>query len=52
MRGLAAGVCGWYDPTELGDTPLGAQIMGSNPALMAEAARYLAERGAPRVDLK
>lgn len=45
------GVCTGYDPCELSPTPLGAQIMGSSPELLAEAARYLVDRGAPRVDL-
>lgn len=41
-----------YDARELGDTPLAAQLMGSIPAFLGEAARHLAGTlGAHRVDL-
>lgn len=40
-----------YDPKELGSIPLAAQIMGSDPDLMAAMAIELAKRGAPRVDI-
>jgi tRNA-dihydrouridine synthase C len=48
---VVRGVCAPYNAAEL-PVPLGAQIMGSNPELLALAARYLVEvKGAPRVDL-
>ncbi len=40
-----------YNPSELGKIPLTAQIMGSDPDLMAEMARELESRGAPRIDI-
>jgi tRNA-dihydrouridine synthase C len=40
-----------YQADELGTIPLPAQIMGSDPDLMAEMAHELQERGAPRIDL-
>jgi nifR3 family TIM-barrel protein len=40
-----------YDPHELGPIPLAAQIMGSDPDLMAGMARELVKRGAPRIDI-
>ncbi|EFJ40355.1 hypothetical protein VOLCADRAFT_108215 [Volvox carteri f. nagariensis] len=50
--GSIRGVSCWYEAGELGQVPLGVQIMGSNPELMGLAAKYLVQvRGAPRVDL-
>ncbi len=40
-----------YDPHELGNTPIAAQLMGSNPETMAKACFLLEQKGAPRVDL-
>jgi tRNA-dihydrouridine synthase C len=40
-----------YVPNELGATPLAAQIMGSDPDLMAQMAIELASKGAPRIDV-
>jgi tRNA-dihydrouridine synthase C len=40
-----------YDSKELDPLPLAAQIMGSDPALMAEMAAELVRRGAPRIDI-
>lgn len=40
-----------YDPNDTHPIPQAAQIMGSDPILMAEMARALAARGAPRIDL-
>ncbi len=40
-----------YDADELGPTPLAAQIMGSEPQLMALMAQELVARGAPRIDI-
>lgn len=40
-----------YDSEELGQIPLAAQIMGSDPELVAAMARELASRGARRIDL-
>lgn len=40
-----------YHSDELQPLPLAAQLMGSNPVLMAEMAREIASRGAPRIDL-
>ncbi|MBS0636307.1 MAG: tRNA-dihydrouridine synthase family protein [Verrucomicrobia bacterium] len=40
-----------YDADELGDIPLAAQLMGSDPELMADMAVEVASRGAPRIDL-
>lgn len=40
-----------YEPHELAPTPLAAQIMGSDPELMAGMAQELALRGAPRIDI-
>lgn len=40
-----------YDPTDTHPIPQAAQLMGSDPLLMAEMARAIAERGAPRIDL-
>jgi tRNA-dihydrouridine synthase B len=37
--------------TEEGDRPLGAQLAGRDPALLAEAARRLEQRGASVIDL-
>lgn len=40
-----------YCRGELGTLPLAAQLMGSDPSLMAAMAHEVAERGAPRIDL-
>lgn len=40
-----------YDAHELAPLPLAAQIMGSEPELMAEMAQELMRRGAPRIDV-
>lgn len=40
-----------YDADELRPIPLAAQIMGSDPKLMADMAHELMLRGAPRVDV-
>jgi len=40
-----------YDPDELGQVSLAAQIMGGCPETLADVARALVVRGAPRVDL-
>jgi tRNA-dihydrouridine synthase C len=40
-----------YDPNELAPIPLSAQIMGSEPELMADMAKELEQRGAPRIDV-
>jgi tRNA-dihydrouridine synthase C len=40
-----------YDPTDTHPIPQAAQLMGSDPLLMAEMAKAVAERGAPRIDL-
>lgn len=40
-----------YDPTDTHPIPQAAQLMGSDPVLMAEMARVIEERGAPRIDL-
>lgn len=40
-----------YDAHELAPTPLAAQIMGSDPELMAGMAQELVLRGAPRIDI-
>jgi tRNA-dihydrouridine synthase C len=40
-----------YDPNEIAPLPLAAQIMGLAPDIMADVARALEARGAPRVDL-
>ncbi len=40
-----------YVADELAPIPLAAQIMGSDPILMAEMAQELAQRGAPRIDV-
>ncbi len=40
-----------YDKDELGKTPLAAQIMGSDPSLMALMAKELEKRGALRIDI-
>lgn len=40
-----------YFADELAPIPLAAQIMGSDPILMAEMAQELAARGAPRIDI-
>lgn len=40
-----------YEADELAPLPIAAQIMGSDPELMAQMAQALATRGAPRVDI-
>ncbi len=40
-----------YEADETHPIPQAAQLMGSDPDLMAEMARAVAERGAPRIDL-
>lgn len=40
-----------YAADELAPIPLAAQIMGSDPDLMAEMAQELAQKGAPRIDI-
>ena len=40
-----------YDPNEIAPFSLAAQVMGSDPLLMAEMTRELVLRGAPRIDL-
>lgn len=40
-----------YTATELSPIPLAAQIMGADPALMAEMAEEMERRGAPRIDI-
>jgi tRNA-dihydrouridine synthase B len=41
----------WILATSPQDTPLGWQIYGKEPAMMAEAARWLQDHGAPLIDL-
>jgi nifR3 family TIM-barrel protein len=40
-----------YDPHEIAPIPLAAQIMGSDPELMASMAQELVKRGAHRIDV-
>jgi len=40
-----------YNATEIAPIPFAAQIMGSNPELMAAMAQELEKRGAPSIDL-
>jgi nifR3 family TIM-barrel protein len=40
-----------YISSEIAPIPLAAQLMGSDPELMADMAREVAKRGAPRIDL-
>lgn len=40
-----------YQADEISPIPLAAQLMGSDPSLMAEMAREMELRGAPRIDL-
>ena len=40
-----------YDKEELSPTPLAAQIMGADPALMGAVAALLEEKGAHRIDI-
>ncbi|HEV8052007.1 MAG TPA: tRNA-dihydrouridine synthase family protein [Parachlamydiaceae bacterium] len=40
-----------YDAKETLPIPLAAQLMGSDPVLMAEMAREIESKGAPRIDL-
>jgi tRNA-dihydrouridine synthase C len=52
LKAAAKLTSGAYDARELGDTPLAAQLMGSIPDFLGEAARHLAGAlGAHRVDL-
>lgn len=49
-QAVARGVCKAYRSDELGGTPLAAQLMGSDPGLMAAAAsRLVSHRGATHV---
>ncbi|OUS49398.1 dihydrouridine synthase-domain-containing protein [Ostreococcus tauri] len=49
---IVKNLCARYDADELGNVPLGAQIMGSDAELLTLAARHLGEdKNAPRVDL-
>ena len=40
-----------YDPKELGEIPLAAQLMGLDPETMGAMAKILEEKGAPRIEL-
>lgn len=40
-----------YNPDDTAPIPQAAQIMGSEPEVMAEMCRHLEKRGAPRIDL-
>ena len=40
-----------YVPDEIAPIPLAAQLMGSEPDLMAEMAQEIQARGAPRIDV-
>src|SRR5271157_275377 len=40
-----------YESSEIAPIPLAAQIMGSDPELMAAMAQELAQRGALRIDI-
>ncbi len=40
-----------YQSDEIAPIPLAAQLMGSDPSLMADMAREMEARGAPRIDL-
>ncbi|NNM43579.1 MAG: tRNA-dihydrouridine synthase family protein [Chlamydiae bacterium] len=40
-----------YESTETAPIPLAAQLMGSNPELMAAMAEEIERRGAPRIDI-
>jgi tRNA-dihydrouridine synthase C len=40
-----------YEADELGSIPLAAQLMGSEPEHMAEMAREMERKGAPRIDV-
>lgn len=40
-----------YEADELGSIPLAAQLMGSEPEHMAEMAREIERKGAPRIDV-
>lgn len=49
---MAAGLAKSYDKNELiQGTPIAAQLMGSDPELLALVATLLCDRGAPRIDL-
>lgn len=51
-RATTRGLTASYHADELGDIPLAAQLMGSNTDLLAAAAaRLVAVKGAPRIDL-
>jgi len=49
--GHAASLALVYEAQETAPIPLAAQLMGSETALMAETARAIEARGAPRIDL-
>lgn len=40
-----------YDPHEIAPIPLAAQLMGAEPHWMAEMAKKMEEKGAPRIDI-
>lgn len=50
-NGHVKSIAAEYDSLELDPTPLAAQLMGSEPDLMAEVAVEIEKRGAPRIDL-
>ncbi|MES2274177.1 MAG: tRNA-dihydrouridine synthase family protein [Chlamydiota bacterium] len=45
------GIATAYTPDEIAPIPLAAQLMGSDPDLMAAMAQEIEARGAPRIDL-
>lgn len=51
MNAHVASLAKRYQANETAPIPQAAQIMGSNPDLMADMAREIANRGAPRIDL-
>jgi tRNA-dihydrouridine synthase C len=51
MNAHIPSLCKEYTHADTGPIPQAAQIMGSEPRLMAEMARALEARGAPRIDL-
>jgi nifR3 family TIM-barrel protein len=50
-NGYVPGLIKAYDPDELSPIPLACQLMGSEPQLMAEVARGIEQKGAPRIDI-
>lgn len=50
-NGCPPSLAKWYDPHETAPFPIAAQLMGSDPTLMAEMTSVIVQRGAPRVDL-